>query len=386
MINTIKRTPFFNHITRDFPRAFFAPFAGWDMPVYLTTIKEEHHAVRTDVGMFDISHMGLIFVDGEASASFFSNLVSNDICSVPDGKAVYTPLCNPQGGIIDDVIVCKKNTSSFVCIVNAGNVEKVWAWMQTHCVGKSGVHLENGAGVWAGLAIQGPRSLDVMQSLVGGYVSSEKDERRATSEILSSLQYYTFASFTHNNRNVFVGRFGYTGEKGYELWFDARDSVAFVDTVWTACKQHGVRVCGLGARDVLRIEAGYPLYGHELDEETTPFEADISWTVKCDSHTFIGKEALCTARNVPRKKLVGLVLNEPQLIPRQGYAVFDGEKQIGTITSGTLSFTRNTAVACAYVLPEYAVRGNHVTIAIRTKRVAATIVKKQFYYNAAIKM
>jgi len=348
--------------------SFIAPFAGWEMPVYITSIKEEHLAVRKSCGVFDVSHMGMINLIGENALKFIDYIVTNNISASQKYKAIYSPVCNESGGILDDIIVYKRSSNSITLIVNASNVEKILNHLnnqnKNYNVKISQVNI-------LGLAIQGPESKNIM---------------RQFSKDIEKLSYYSFTETKFNNKDFFVGRTGYTGELGYEIFCDVSNDKNIFDSVINFFEKESVMFCGLGSRDSLRIEAGYPLYSHELSEDVDPISAGISWAVKFEKENFIGKSALeKMKKDGVKNKLVGLEFSD-KIIPRAGYEIFYDGKKIGYITSGTFSFTLDKPIAMAYVDKAYSENNNLLDIIVRGKVVKAKVVSKTFYSNPNIKI
>ena len=311
--------------------AFMADFGGWDMPIYVSGIKDEHFAVRENVGMFDVSHMSFFTLKNSKEAR---NILAADLTNKKSGDAVYSLILNENGGIVDDTIVYIKNDDELYLVANAGNDEKVKNWFAKFGVK---IELENRAAI----ALQGPKSKGILSQIID----------------LPELGYFKF----YENEDMLVARTGYTGELGYELYIKS-DPLK----IWQKLVDAGVKICGLGARDILRLEAGYPLYGHELNDETTPFEAGLAWSLK--------KEI---KRIEPKKKLVGLELPDRKFIPRAGAQIKNG----GVVTSGSYSFYLEKTIALAYTSLDL----KEVEVEIRGKQVPAKVVKKSFYYNPNIR-
>lgn len=326
-------------------------FAGWDMPVQYKSVKDEVLAVRQGSGVFDVSHMGEFFVEGKRAVEFVDHLVTNNIAAAEIGKAVYSPLCREDGTVIDDLIVYKMSAENILICVNASNIEKDFEWMKPYAA-QFDVKFTNQSSDYSLLALQGPHSYEHLKALVPK---------------LPDMEYY---SIWHGGQ-VIVARTGYTGEDGFEI-FGGHGVIA---KVWDQLLARGVAPCGLAARDVLRLEVCYPLYGHELNDEITPLDAGLGWTVKKDKTDFIGKSAL--ANYSPRFKLVKLQLEKG--IPREGYPVCDAQGEvIGQVTSGTQSVVLNQGIALARIDIEKAVTGQNYFIDIRQKKYPATLKTKPF--------
>jgi aminomethyltransferase len=336
-------------------KAKIVDFAGWDMPVQYTSVKEEVLAVRHKVGVFDVSHMGEFFAEGPDAVKFIDYLVTNNIAEAPMGKAIYSPLCRENGTVIDDLIVYKLAPERIMICVNASNIDKDFNWMKSHAA-KFNVRFTNHSPEFSLLALQGPETEKVLKSLI---------------KEMPPMEYYSVWEGEWHGQTVILARTGYTGEDGFEI-FGKHSTIAHM---WDEFMKLGVTPCGLAARDVLRLEVCYPLYGHELNDEITPLDAALGWTVKMAKPLFIGKEALTGYK--PRFKLVKLLVEKG--IPREGYSVCDAEGAvIGTVTSGTLSVVLNQGVALARIQADKAVAGQNYFIDIRQKKYAATITTKPF--------
>jgi len=344
-------------------------FGGWLMPVQYTSILEEHRAVRERVGLFDLSHMGELFVDGpEAGAGLAAALVT-DPPSLKVGRAHYSMICADDGGIIDDLIVYRLGDTSFLVVANAGNAEIVSDALAERLEGIRAV-LDDRSLATALLAVQGPRAIDVLRSL--------------TDVDLGALRYYAIAEGQVAGIPALVARTGYTGEDGFEVFVETGRAVELWDVLMTAVRAADGLPVGLGARDTLRLEAGMPLYGNELDLETTPYDAGLGRVVKLEKPgDFVGRTALAkAAEDGPARRLVGLTV-EGRGIARHGYPVHVGERRSGVVTSGTQSPTLGIPIAMAYVAPDDAETGTIVDVEIRDARVPARIVPLPFYRRQA---
>ncbi|MFH1826471.1 MAG: glycine cleavage system aminomethyltransferase GcvT [bacterium] len=340
----LKHTPLYGqHVKLG---AKLVPFAGWSMPVSYKSIIEEHRAVRTKVGMFDIGHMGLIKIEGTDALPLIQKVTTNDAAKLAALEGQYSILCNEQGGVVDDIFVyCLPMFYLIVC--NASNADKVLAWLKDQAQKFSQAHVslyEN----FSSLAVQGP----------------------AAEEVVGQVLDVDLQNLKRNHclwwRDIIISRTGYTGEDGFELMVAKKEIVK----IWASLLKAGVAPCGLGARDTLRLEAGFPLYGHEYDEKTTPLEVGYGWAVKFDKGEFVGRAALLKQKEAGlTRKLVGLTL-DARAIPRAGDPV-DG----GIITSGTFSPTLKKPIALAFVSPE----AKEVSIEIRGKKIPARVVAKTFY-------
>ncbi len=340
-------------------------FAGWLMPVQYASIIEEHRAVRERLGLFDLSHMGELFVEGADAGDALAAALVSDPRTLAVGRAQYSMICAPDGGIIDDLIVYRLAQDRFLVVANASNAGVVADTLVDRLAGTRAV-LDDRSLATGLVAIQGPRSRDVLQPL--------------TDVALTELRYYAIAEGTVAGIPALVARTGYTGEDGFEVFVDWSQTVALWDALAEAMEPAGGVPVGLGARDTLRLEAGMPLYGNELDRETTPFDAGLGRVVKLEKPgDFVGRAALArAAADGPRKRLVGLVV-EGRGIARHGYPVDVGERRTGVVTSGTQSPTLGQPIAMAYVAPKDAEPGTIVDIEIRGAPVAARVVPLPFY-------
>lgn len=331
------------------------PFAGWDMPVQYTSVKDETLAIRNAVGVFDVSHMGEFFVEGQDAEKFVDYLVTNDIVNAPNSKAIYSPLCREDGTTIDDLIVYKLAPGKIMICVNASNIDKDFNWMKSKHIGFN-CTLVNKSSEYSLLALQGPKSYETLKPL--------------TKE-LPDIEYYSVFETKIENTPVIIARTGYTGEDGFEI-FGNHDTIK---KLWTKLMELKVTPCGLAARDVLRLEVCYPLYGHELNDEVNPYDAGLAWTVKNQKEKFIGKEALATKK--ANYKLVKLILDKG--IPREGYPVMNAKNEtIGVITSGTMSVMTGKGVAFARIEASKLPSDDIYQVDIRQKLYAAQLTKKSF--------
>ena len=344
-------------------------FGGWLMPVQYRSIIEEHRAVRETVGLFDLSHMGELYVEGPDAGSALAAALVSDPPSLAIGRAHYSMICTPSGGIIDDLIVYRLADARFLVVANASNAAIVSDALAERLVRFKAV-LDDRALATGLLAVQGPRAKDVLGPL--------------TDVDLGALRYYAVAEGTVAGIPALVARTGYTGEDGFEVFVESGLTMKLWEVLLAAVQAQDGLPIGLGARDTLRLEAGMPLYGNELDLETNPFEADLGRVVKLDKEKdFVGKTALeKVARDGPARKLVGLVV-EGRGIARHGYPVFNGERRTGVVTSGTQSPTLAIPIAMAYVTPADAEPGTVVDVEIRGTRVPARVVALPFYRRKA---
>jgi aminomethyltransferase len=361
----LKRTPFFTiHENAD---AKLVDFGGWEMPVQYESIKKEHEAVRNHVGLFDVSHMGEFFVEGPEALDLIQQVTVNDVSKLKPGKAQYTVMCCEEGGIVDDLIVYQLGGQKYMLVVNAANIDKDFDWIEQHH--NFDAKLSNKSTEMCLLAVQGPESVKTLQKL--------------TDTELSDISFYTFeegeaAGFDH----IILSATGYTGEKGFELYFNKNE--ADPEEVWNAImeagEEFGIQPCGLGARDTLRLEMGFALYGNDITKETNPLEARLGWLTKLDKGSFIGQEALKKVKqNGIERKQVGFVVGDKRAIPRKGYIIEDKSGQtIGKVTSGTRSITLGKNIGLGYVSIDEAEVKNDIYIRIRKKTAEAEIVKPPF--------
>ncbi|MBT2677531.1 glycine cleavage system aminomethyltransferase GcvT [Bacillus sp. ISL-35] len=360
----LKRTPLFE-VYKEYGGKT-VDFGGWELPVQFSSIKEEHEAVRTKAGLFDVSHMGEIEVKGPDSLDYLQKLMTNDVSKLKNGGAQYTAMCYENGGTVDDLLVYKIEDDHYLLVVNASNIEKDFDWMQKHLEGN--VKIENLSEGMAQLAIQGPKAEEILQKL-----SAEHD--------LGSIGFFKFSEEVDlNGKKALVSRTGYTGEDGFEVYCDSKDAVSLWKEILEAGKEDGVLPCGLGARDTLRFEANLALYGQELSPEISPLEAGIGFAVKLNKEAdFIGKDALKQQKEngLPRK-LVGIEMID-RGIPRHGYPVYKGEVRIGEVTTGTQSPTLKKNIGLALIDTKETELGNEVEVEIRGKRLKAAVSATPFY-------
>ena len=353
------------------------PFAGWLMPVQYTSIVAEHQAVRNDVGMFDISHMGQLLVDGAAAGDWLNTMLTNNINKLDVGTGQYSFLLNERGGIIDDLIVYRIGDQNFLLVVNAARTEADFAWLQKHLPAVAAavsaantVQIDNRSANFGGVAIQGPRVVELFRAVFG-----ESVQPPSRNEIVD----VPFDATT-----VSVARTGYTGEDGIEVFFAATDAVKLWNAALEKGKPLGIKPCGLGARDTLRLEMCYPLNGSDLSPDRNPIEAGLGFFVDLTKPRFIGRDALFKAKQIgPREKLVPFRMKEKGPPPRPHYAVFENGERIGEVTSGTLSPSLNWGVGMAYVSTAHAKIGAKIDIEIRGQKFPAMIEKKPLYKKSA---
>ena len=365
---TLKRTPLYPaHIELG---ARMVPFAGFEMPLQYTSIIEEHLAVRERAGLFDVSHMGEFLVEGPEAFDLVQYLVTNDAARLYDGRAMYTVMCNEQGGIIDDLLVYRLREDRYMMVVNAANIQKDFAWVTEH--NRFQAHVRDISDETALMALQGPISFDIAQKL--------------TDLPLSELKYYHFitpepGSFL-GSQHAILSHTGYTGERGLEIYCEPERALDIWHAIMEAGTPEGLKPAGLGARDTLRIEAGYCLYGNDITEETNPLEAGLGWIVKLNKGDFIGREALLRIKEEgPHRKLIGFIMEE-RGIPRPGYTIqTEDGTSVGHVTSGTQSPLLKRGIGLGYVPndPAYTTVDTRIWIDVRGKAYPARVKKSPFH-------
>jgi len=340
------------------------PFGGWLMPVQYTSILEEHQTVRNKVGVFDISHMGEITANGPRAGEWLNTLLTNNISRLEVGSGQYTLLLNETAGIIDDLIVYRIALEEFLLVVNASRIDDDFDWLRSHLA--SGVQLQNRSEEYAALAIQGPRTVDLFQALFG-------TERQPPA-------HNQIAQFDLGDVKLWVARTGYTGEDGVEIFLPAERAARVWKDVLATGGPLGIRACGLGSRDTLRLEMCYPLNGSDLSTERNPIEAGLGFFVDLDKPNFTGREELLRIKkDGPRRRLIPFRMKGKGPPPRPHYAVWHDGEAIGEVTSGTLSPSLNYGIGMAYVSTQHAKSGNELEIEIRSQKFIATIEKKPLY-------
>lgn len=352
----------FNQIHKDLG-AKMLEFAGFEMPIQYTGVNQEHMAVRENIGVFDVSHMGQFRFYGNKAEELLQKLTSNDVSKLKKFQAQYTCLTNEKGGILDDLILYKIDEGDYLLVVNAGCLDKDWEWVNRQ--NDVGAQIENQSDDVSVLAIQGPKAIEAMQSL--------------TRIDLAGIKFYNieigeFAGV----KDVIVSATGYTGSGGFEIYFSSKDSEKVWKAVMEAGKNYGIEACGLAARDTLRLEKGYCLYGNDINEDTTPLEAGLGWITKLNTD-FIGAEALRKQKDegVHRKIVAFKMIDKG--IPRQGYKILDEEgNEIGNVTSGTQSPMLKVGIGMGYVKTDLAKVGGEIYIQVRNKKLKAEIVKTPF--------
>ncbi len=363
---SLQRTPFYDdHVALG---GRIVPFAGFELPVQYRGVIPEHEAVRTSAGLFDVSHMGEVFVRGPRAFDTVQYLVTNDVSRLGDGDALYTCMCNESGGVVDDLVVYRLAADEYLICVNAANRAKDFAFMQAH--DPFGAELVDEGDAWAQLAIQGPAAPALVQRL-------------ASVDVLGLRRYTAARASFAGVDGCLVARTGYTGEDGFEVFAPVATSRALFRDVLAAGADGGLEPIGLGARDTLRLEAGMHLYGHELTDDTTPWQAGLARVVAMDKPGgFVGRDALLARKGNAAEKLVSLTL-EGKRIPRQGMTLsYEGEP-VGTVTSGTLSPTLGYGIALAYLRRDLDVPGATVDVDIRGKLAPAVVRRGAFYKRPA---
>lgn len=343
--------------------AKMVPFAGYNMPVQYEGINVEHATVRNAVGVFDVSHMGEFILKGENALDLIQRVTSNDASKLHDGKIQYSCFPNEDGGIVDDLLVYRMDEKSYMLVVNASNIEKDWNWIQKF--NTSNVEMHNISDKTSLLAVQGPKSADALQSL--------------TDMDLASMEYYTFKKGTFAGvDNVLVSATGYTGAGGFEIYFENEHADQIWNAIFKAGAEYGIKPIGLAARDTLRLEKGFCLYGNDIDDTTSPIEAGLGWITKF-TKTFTNSEALLAQKEAGvARKLIGFEMID-RGIPRHDYPIVDAEgKVIGKVTSGTQSPTLQKAIGMGYLDKEFAKEGTEIFIEIRNTKVKAQVVKFPF--------
>lgn len=358
----LKRTAFYDtHVALG---AKIVEFGGFEMPVQYTGIIEEHKRVRESVGVFDVSHMGEVYVSGKDALAFVQKITVNDASKLSKGRVQYSAMCYPDGGIVDDLLVYYLADERFMLVINAANIQKDFEWMQKNVAGD--VKLENRSDAISLLAIQGPNSLATLQKL--------------TSVDLSAIPYYHFTEGKLAGVQMIISRTGYTGELGFEIYFPSNivTGKKVWDAIMEAGKEFNIGPAGLGARDTLRLEMGFCLYGNDIDQTTQPLEAGLGWITKLDKGDFNGKSVIAKAKTDGlKRKLVGFTLAE-KAFPRHGYTIHSEGEKIGDVTSGTFSPILDKGIGMGYVPLKFGKAGTNVNIMIRNKEIPATVTGLPF--------
>lgn len=338
-------------------------FAGWEMPVQYRSILEEHKAVRKTAGLFDVSHMGEVDVTGPESGKFLNHLVTNDVAKLFPGRVLYSPMCYPTGGVVDDLLVYQRGPDRYFLCINAGNIQKDLEWMREQAKGFA-VTLDDRSADYALLAVQGPLAAGIVQSLTGAK--------------LGAVKYYHFCEGTVAGIHCLISRTGYTGEDGFELYHAAADAPALAEALLAAGRPLGLELAGLGSRDSLRLEAGYPLYGHEITQDVSPLAAGLGWTVKCEKGAdFVGRTALLAEKAKGLSQQIVFFKTGDRRIVRAETPVLAAEgRVVGRVVSGTLSPMLNEAIGSALVTAAAATQP--LTVDIRGTALPLTLVKPPF--------
>lgn len=361
----LKRTPLYEEHQKS--GAKIIDFGGWEMPVQYAGVIEEHHTVREKAGLFDVSHMGEINVKGKDAFAYVQYLITNDVSRIQDGQILYSPMCYPHGGIVDDLLVYRYGKEHFFIVVNASNTDKDFAWMKEKAEGFD-IDLENVSNQFAQLALQGPLSEKILQ--------------RLTKVDLAEIKYYWFKHGEVEGIPCLISRTGYTGEDGFEIYLAPEKASQLWKKILEEGASEGIQPIGLGARDTLRFEARLPLYGNELGNDITPLEAGLSIFVKLDKENFVGKEALLEQKlnGIPRK-LVGIEMID-RGIARSHYPLQKNGEEVGFVTSGSFSPTLNKNIALGLIRSEFAQIGETLDVMIRGRAIKAKIIPSLFYKRA----
>lgn len=357
----MKKTKFFDrHQNLD---AKIVEFAGYQMPVQYSSIIAEHQAVRNSVGVFDVSHMGELFIKGENALEFVNYVTINDASKLFNGRVQYSAICYEDGGIVDDLLVYKLADDEFMLVVNASNIEKDFNWLRQN--NKFNVDLTNRSDDYSLLAVQGPKSKDVVQKICSKNLN---------------LEYYHFFDAKIEGIDVLISRTGYTGELGFEIYFLGDEkSASFVwEKIFEAGKEFNIQPIGLGARDSLRLEMGYCLYGNDIDKTTNPLEAGLAWITKLNKESFLGKQALVKSKAEGLKRKLVAITSDEKVFPRHGYDLTVAGNKVGVITSGTVSPVLEKPIALGYLSSEFSNIGSLINFSIRGKEFPAKVVKLPF--------
>lgn len=361
MFENLKKTPLADEHIR--LGAKMVDFAGWWMPIQYTGLREEHSCVRTHVGLFDVSHMGEVRIKGSQALPTLEWLTTNDVSKLNNGEAQYSLLPNDRGGLVDDIIVyCIEKNEDYLVCVNASNKDKDFAWMQAN---NKGADITDESSKWGQIAVQGPKALTLLD--------------RVFQTRISEMKPFTFVTSTFAGAQALVATTGYTGEKGAEIFIEAPAAAHLWRTLLEEGKDLGVQPIGLGARDTLRTEMKYSLYGHEIDDTTNPYEAGLGWVVKPAKKDFLGKTQIVSAKERGlQRSLVGFRMLEKG-IPRQGYVLFSQDgKEIGIVTSGTHSPSLDAPIGIAFLATPYVAEGTEFSVDIRGRKVKAKVCKTPF--------
>lgn len=340
-------------------------FGGWDMPVqYPAGVIEEHIATRTRAGLFDVSHMGEIWVEGPDAIPFVNRITTNDVTKLVDGQAHYSALPNEDGGVVDDLLVYRFADDRLLLVVNAGTTDKDWEWINKN-KGNENILLRNASSDYCQIAIQGPKAVEILQKL------TEND--------LAPIGYYHFTEGKVDGVDAIISRTGYTGEDGFEVYAAADRAEQLWNKLLETGKEHGILPCGLAARNTLRLESAMSLYGHELSDEISTLEANLGWITKLQKGDFIGRDQIAALKESGlTRKLIGFEMKEPG-IARDGFDIYVGDEKVGVVTSGSPAPFLKKNIGLAFLPPEFANVGQEIRIDVRGKRLAAEVVPTPFY-------
>ncbi|TDM15526.1 glycine cleavage system aminomethyltransferase GcvT [Macrococcus bovicus] len=357
----LKKTPLYDKYIEDGAKVI--DFSGWALPVQFSSIKEEHIAVRENVGMFDVSHMGEIIVEGEKALDYLQYVLTNDISKVTQSQAIYAMMTNEQGGVVDDLVVYQLEDNKYLLVVNAGNTDIDYKWLTDHKI--DGVEVKNVSSEYGQIAVQGPKAKELMEKLVAVDISELK-----MFGFIQDVELF--------GKTIILSQSGYTGEHGYEIYCYAQDTV----DIWNGLLEAGVVPCGLGARDTLRLEAALPLHGQDITPDISPIEAKMGFSVKLQKGDFIGRDIIAKQKEEgPARRSAGLELLE-RGIARTDYEVFNkNDEKIGYVTSGTQSPSSGRSIALALIDIKETEIGNEVYVQVRKNRVPAKVVKTPFHKN-----
>lgn len=358
--SNMKKTPL-NEIHKE-AGAKMTDFGGWEMPVEYSGIIDEHLAVRKKCGLFDVSHMGELLLTGSGAEKSLQKIITNDAQRLDKNKVLYTLMCNENGGIIDDLVVYKLQKDSFLLVVNASNTEKDFNWIKKHLDGDA--QIENRTEHYAMLALQGPDSQKVLTKL--------------TDLNLQEINYYNYKEGKAAAKDMIISRTGYTGELGYELYFNAEYAEKIWHDIMKAGKEFDIHPTGLGARDTLRLEKGYPLYGNDINEKINPYQAKLGWVVKLDKGDFIGREKLKALKNTCCEKQRFACVIQGRGVARKGHEVYLEDQVIGEVSSGSYSPLLKKGIAMGYIKSDYIKPGNEIKIKVRKRFLEAEVVELPF--------
>ncbi len=359
----LKRTALYESHKKE--GAKLAPFNGWELPLWYSSVLTEHKVVREKVGIFDVSHMGEIFVEGTSATNFLQKITINDISKLSSGQGQYSAICKPDGGMIDDLILYKIDEHHYLICVNASNVEKDYLWLREQALSFQGTEVRNESENWSQIALQGPLSQEVLKQTL-----SKKDY-----EQIAKLSYLQFACLNLDGETCYLARTGYTGEKGYEIYTPHAVAVK----LWQSFLEAKAVPIGLGARDTLRLESCFLLYGNDMDETVSPLEAGIAWATKLNKGEFVGQQALQAQKERGLNRILCAFLMEDKAIPRGHMEVFHEGLPIGHVTSGSILPSLNAYGGLCLVETKYSIPDTQIEIDIRGQKKKARIVKKPFY-------